>query len=302
MTYTEQLEAIPCTGERLVSVLALPQQAAQVGVVVIVGGPQYRVGSHRQFVLLARHLAEQGIATLRFDCRGMGDSSGAQRSFEEINDDLHCAIGALIAAVPTLRQVVLWGLCDGASAALLYLAARRDPRIGALCLVNPWVRSAESLARTHIEHHYWRRLHEPAFWGRLMTGRVGFQAMASLWTNLKLTFGARGAGAVDLQRPFQQRMAQAWREFPGRILLLLSENDYTANEFRGALAGDPIWAGAGSHPGLERRELGGADHTLSARSSREAAEQLTSSWLLRLPDSTTSQGLDLPQQAPDRTR
>ena len=82
MICTEQLEAIPCAGEELVGVLTLPEEPVHIGVVVIVGGPQYRVGSHRQFVLLARHLAEQGIPTLRFDCRGMGDSSGDQRSFD----------------------------------------------------------------------------------------------------------------------------------------------------------------------------------------------------------------------------
>ena len=30
------------------------------GVLIVVGGPQYRVGSHRQFALLANHLAGQG--------------------------------------------------------------------------------------------------------------------------------------------------------------------------------------------------------------------------------------------------
>jgi alpha-beta hydrolase superfamily lysophospholipase len=50
--------------------------AGDIGVVVVVGGPQYRVGSHRQFVLLARDLAAAGIPTLRFDTRGMGDSGG----------------------------------------------------------------------------------------------------------------------------------------------------------------------------------------------------------------------------------
>ena len=302
MICTEQLEAIPCAGEELVGVLTLPEEPAHIGVVVIVGGPQYRVGSHRQFVLLARHLAEQGIPTLRFDCRGMGDSSGDQRSFDVINDDVRSAIDALMAAVPSLSEVALWGLCDGASAALLYVGERGDPRITALCLVNPWVRSAESLARTHIEHHYWRRLHEPAFWARLLTGQVGFRALASLWTNLKLGFGSRATGSIDPQRPFQQRMAQAWRGFRGRILLLLSENDYTANEFRGALASDPIWANAGSRAGLERRDLGGADHTLSARASREAVERFTSDWLLSQSASAAARGVYPAQHVLDPPR
>ena len=38
--------------------------------VIVVGGPQYRAGSHRQFTLLARHIAAAGYPVLRFDARG----------------------------------------------------------------------------------------------------------------------------------------------------------------------------------------------------------------------------------------
>ena len=78
MSYTEQVLPITCEGHELAAVLAVPEQARSLGVVIVVGGPQYRVGSHRQFVLLARQLAAAGIATLRFDCRGM--STAAARS------------------------------------------------------------------------------------------------------------------------------------------------------------------------------------------------------------------------------
>jgi uncharacterized protein len=282
MNFSEGVLSITCDGDRLAGVLSLPQQPGELGVVVVVGGPQYRVGSHRQFVLLARHLAAHGIATLRFDCRGMGDSTGAQRPFEALSADISCAITSLVNAVPAVRRVALWGLCDGASAALLYLDEHADPRVSGLCLVNPWVRSAASLARTHIEHHYWRRLHEPAFWARVATGRVGLRALASLWRNISLTLTPRWRVAKGRERPFQQRMADAWRCFPGHILLLLSEDDYTADEFRGALATDPAWQEASTHARLEQHDIGGADHTMSVQAARLEVEALTRSWLLRL--------------------
>jgi len=50
-----------CQSEWLYGILHLPQQPVARGVLIVVGGPQYRVGSHRQFVLLARYLAERGI-------------------------------------------------------------------------------------------------------------------------------------------------------------------------------------------------------------------------------------------------
>ena len=49
--------------DELVGVLAAPE-GAQLGVLIVVGGPQCRTGSHRMFTLLARGLAAQGLATL----------------------------------------------------------------------------------------------------------------------------------------------------------------------------------------------------------------------------------------------
>ena len=46
-----------CAGEELVGVVHPVASPVARGVLVVVGGPQYRVGSHRQFVLLARRLA-----------------------------------------------------------------------------------------------------------------------------------------------------------------------------------------------------------------------------------------------------
>ena len=115
---TERAVSFPCAGEDLVGVLALPQTARPVGVVIVVGGPQYRGGSHRQFVLLARALARAGFPALRFDHRGAGDATGAMRAFTDIDDDIGAAIDELCRAC-ALDRVVLFGLCDAASAALV---------------------------------------------------------------------------------------------------------------------------------------------------------------------------------------
>jgi exosortase A-associated hydrolase 1 len=116
----ESVLSFSCEGAPLVGILAEPRDTpAEVGVLIIVGGPQYRVGSHRQFTLLARHLAANGFAALRFDYRSMGDSAGETRDFLGVNTDIAAAIEALLAARPALKRVVLWGLCDAASAALL---------------------------------------------------------------------------------------------------------------------------------------------------------------------------------------
>ena len=130
--------------------------------IVVVGGPQYRVGSHRQFVLLGRALASQGIAVLRFDLTGMGDSVGQAAGFEHCGKDVRDATSFLLESVAGLDRVCLWGLCDGASASLLY--GRHDPRVGRMVLLNPWVRTEAGLAQAYLDTYYTRRLRSRAFW------------------------------------------------------------------------------------------------------------------------------------------
>jgi len=96
MSLREEAITFACAGDSLVGVLATPEPASQadVAVLIVVGGPQVRAGSHRQFTLLARHLAAAGYAALRFDVRGMGDSTGDLKSFEHITPDIGAAIDA----------------------------------------------------------------------------------------------------------------------------------------------------------------------------------------------------------------
>ncbi|MFN3302184.1 MAG: hydrolase 1, exosortase A system-associated [Roseateles sp.] len=274
----ESVLDIVCEGQPLVGILAEPAgAAAEVGVLIIVGGPQYRAGSHRQFTLLARELAAHGIAALRFDYRGMGDSPGVARDFLAVEADIAAAIDALLAARPALKRVVLWGLCDAASAALLYLDARRDPRVAGLALANPWVRSAATLAQTHVKHYYTRRLREKAFWLKLLRGGVGLTALRTLAGNLRL---ARSAGRPRSDtRSFQDRMASGLRGFDGPVLLVMSGDDYTAREFADWAATSPAWQGLLERDTLLRHDLPTADHTFSDLADQDAQARLCLDWL-----------------------
>lgn len=279
---TEEAMLFACAGETLVGVLTRPQIASGFGVVIIIGGPQYRAGSHRQFVLLARSLADAGHTVLRFDCRGMGDSSGALRDFLAINEDIGAAIDALQRAAPSLRRMALLGLCDAASAALLYWHKTRDVRVERMILLNPWVRSQQGLARTQIKHYYHRRLLEFAFWVKLASGKVGLGAFAGLVRNLKaavISVSVARGGAAATEQPFTSRMAAAWNEFGGEILLLLSGNDYTAKEFLELARSDPAWQKALECPRLLQREIKQADHTFSNTVDARLVEQYALDWL-----------------------
>lgn len=249
-----------------------PQQTT--GVVIVVGGAQYRVGSHRQFVQLARVLAAAGYPVLRFDFSGMGDSPGELVPFEDSARHIAAAIDALQSHSPAIDRIVLWGLCDGASASLLYMQATRDPRVAGLVLLNPWVRSDAGLARARVKHYYHQRLMEPAFWRKLAAGGVGWQALCGLGSNLR-TMRQKAPKMLT----FQELMAQGWRSLEGKILLILSTHDLTAQEFVEHAQTHPAWRGLLSHPHGTPYQVKGADHTFSSALAQREVETVVLAWL-----------------------
>lgn len=257
-------------------IVSAPSSSAfETGVIIVTGGLQYRAGTHRQSALLARQFASAGFTTLRFDLAGLGDATGAIHDFENLGPQLTAALNALTVRHATVKRVVLWGLCDGASAALLHCHTATDPRIAGLCLINPWVRSDMGLARTHIKHYYGHRLTEWSFWRKLLAGGVGPQAIGQLLGTLKTSLHKQ-----DTSQSFQQKMATAWRHFAAPILLLISERDLTGQEFMDLARTDKAWQGCLQMPNVQQHIMPGADHTCSTPGGHELLGQLTRQWLL----------------------
>lgn len=98
-------------------------------------GLMHRIGPGRLWVDLARELAAGGMAAVRFDLSGIGDSGGDATLriayTPQAVDDVTTAIEAFC---PERRDVVLVGLCSGsyhaAEAAIVH-------GVGAVCLLNP---------------------------------------------------------------------------------------------------------------------------------------------------------------------
>ncbi len=280
----EEAICFGCQGEHLVGVLSHGAPAATTALLVVVGGPQVRTGSQRQFTQLCRLVAGHGVPALRFDVRGMGDSTGAPRSFEEIGDDIGAAIDALQRRLVSVRRIVLWGLCDGASASAMYLHSRSDPRVAGLVMLNPWVRSAHTLARSRARSYYPDRLRRPEFWKKLLTGRVRMRSAQDMVRTL--IAAVRGGGqdrrtrALEEAPGFQERMLLGVEAFKGPALLVLSGNDYTAREFVELVALSPRWRAALERDHFRRLELPGADHTFSDPDSSRAVRDKTAAWIL----------------------
>ena len=261
-------------GVKLVGIVTKPANPLTTGVVVVVGGPQYRVGSHRQFVLLARRLASEGYPVLRFDHSGMGDSSGAPSNFENLQKDIDAAVGALLQACPGVRRIVLWGLCDGASATLLYLHETADRRVAGLVLLNPWIRTATTQASTRVRHYYLKRLTEWAFWTKLFGGRLAEGALRGFFGSVGSAVKSRSPDAASAAG-YPQRMAKAWLEFRGEVMLLLSDHDFTAREFEAYCNSDALWQRAQRERPALRVDLLQADHTCSQPLAERAMHEAT---------------------------
>lgn len=277
-----------CQGTPLVG-MAHPAADAKTGVLIVVGGPQYRIGAHRQFIEMARGLAQAGIPSFRFDARGMGDSGGDFQGFEAIDDDIKAAIDAFMATAPDLENVVLWGLCDAASAILFY--AHRDPRVAGAILLNPWVRTETSYAKTELKHYYGAKIIDGRFWRRLFTGDIDLaDAAGSFLKRVKSATGFDQSGdgptgsapcqGMSLSLP--DRMLQGFTSFTGDIMLIISGNDLTAREFEEITEASPDWTQALSADRVRRHHIKASDHTFSRREWSEAVMNWTIGWITDL--------------------
>lgn len=213
-----RLIAFPCAGETLVG--TLDDAPGTNGLLIVSGGNEVRVGAHRGMAALAGELAAVGVPVLRFDRRGVGDSTGENRGWSETADDIAAAVQAFRAEAPDVRHLVGFGNCDAASALALF---GRTAGLDALALANPWIgeeRRDGLPPPAAIRARYAARLADFAQWRRLLTGDV---RLGMLWRGLRAAVGFA-------PRPLADRIAAS-----SPATIILAERDATAQAFRAAL-------------------------------------------------------------------
>jgi len=287
-SWREQPTIFECEGCRLVGIAAVPVKPVETGVVIVVGGPQYRAGSHRQFTLLARHLASENIASFRFDYRGMGDSEGNMRNFEVVDADIHAAIDTFLKQVPSVSKVVLWGLCDAASAALFY--GHTDSRVSGLVLLNPWVHSEVGSAHVKLKYYYLNRLRHPSFWRKLLTGKVStivsMQEVLGAIRQVVARFINKGSNKSEIGNnsfvlDFVDRMLYGLKRFEETALIILSGQDTTAKEFDHLIKTNSDWAKASTSSRISFLQIPEANHTFSNALWRHRVAARTADWITK---------------------
>lgn len=278
--------------EQLFGIIHQPEDTsktdhAETGVIIVVGGPQYRIGSHRQFIKLSRFLANNGFSSIRFDCAGMGDSSGEFKSFLDISDDIYSAIDTLIQQSPNINKVVLWGLCDAATAAAIY--GNNDERVAGLLLLNPWVKDEQLAAKALVKNHYKNQVLSLDFWKRVFTGKVKlFAAVTSFMQNFiamergnnksraPLSESAESQGSRQLS--LQEIMHENLTAFNGKTSIILSEKDLTAQEFTAA-TDNKDWQKLITGTPIQITTIKDANHTFASEKWRSQVQELTLDFL-----------------------
>jgi exosortase A-associated hydrolase 1 len=169
-----RLLSFECDGAALGG--SLDAAAGTTGLLIVTGGTQTRIGSHRMFERLAFALAGEGWPCFRFDRRGVGDSAGEDPDFRGSAPDLAAAAAAFRREQPQLTRLLGFGLCDGASALALH---GRAAGVDGLVLVNPWFVEAEAgaPAAAAIRARYKDQLTSLAGWKRLLSGSISYRKL-----------------------------------------------------------------------------------------------------------------------------
>lgn len=242
-------------GQRIYGMVHLPDgKGPHPAVALLHGFTGTRIESHRLFVKTARSMAERGLAVLRFDFRGSGESEGdfiemmVQGEIADARQALNYLEGRL--ELDSSRIGLLGLSLGGVVAACL---GGEDRRVKALALwATPDLRQFAS-SNTVSSGMNWDSLREKGWmdWGGNRVGRGFFE----------------GARALD---PFA-----SLEKYEGPVLLIHGTRDVTV----------PIASGKSYAAALKGRVeahwIEGADHTFSKYEWENEAIGLTTDWFVR---------------------
>ena len=254
---------------------------------LIVGsGRNPRAGWAGSAVRLARALAAEGIASLRYDTRGIGDSAAAPHGVEPLYSTLALEdAGEAVALLEArgLDRILIVGPCSGAWTA--FHAALANPRIVGLVAVNLqrfiWT-PGESLTvamrqSVRPSAFYGRQLLTTATWKRLMAGEIDLPAIAAGLTRRWIGRPLARLGqalAVGLGLNNRATRVRRWMdklEARGvRILFIDSEGDPSLAErayYFGAAPGR-----LARHRNVRELLIADADHDLTSHRARTEAD------------------------------
>lgn len=244
-------------------------------------GRNHHIGWARQSVDLSRRLAVAGVAVLRMDLAGIGDSPArpGAASTALYHDDGKADV---VAAVDEMarrgwRRPTVIGACSGAYQA--FHTAVEESRIAGLVLINQlcfvWDASyavhlsAWMMARPHQFEAEARRAEadDGADTAPSLAGRLYKAARRAVRVGLHLLRKLKNSGSLFRAGPIERK----FRAFAARgvaVSIVLSEGDKAVEELE--LHTGPNAARIAGLPGLEIFRIRDADHSLTPAAARAA--------------------------------
>ena len=248
----------------------------RLGVIWLNAGMLHRIGPHRLYVDLARDMALDGIASLRFDFSGVGDSEPRRDGLPAWNRIVPEVLEAmeLLEARCGVKAFVIGGLCAGADAA--YRVACASERVVGVVMMDGFPYRTPGF----YLRHYGRRLFNSRSWRNVITGRH------PVWNRIRSMLGQKDAmrsapNLTDRDIPPKNEAIAGVRALlrrGARFLCLYTgglENYYNS---RGQLR--EAFRSIRFDDSIRVEYLPETDHTFTLRAHHEVAVALIREWVI----------------------
>ena len=259
---TRSFHRIACEGETLAASLDSGTEAT--GLLIVSGGNEIRAGAHGGMAQLAGRVSEQGFPVLRYDRRGIGESSGENREFLGSADEIAAATQFLRQKQPRVNKIIGFGNCEAATALAFFGPAAG---IDGYLLANPWVIEASGEPDSEkplpssaaIRSRYWDRIKNPRTIFDLLSGKIDFR---------KLLKGLKQASRVEENSAISIQLRDALPRLDGNSQILLAKRDTTARAFLAAW-NSPDFATLRASTSITLETLDSASHSFADEPARD---------------------------------
>ncbi|MEO9600714.1 hydrolase 1, exosortase A system-associated [Parasphingorhabdus sp.] len=225
---TRRFHQIACEGDMLAA--TLDSGTSSTALLIVSGGNEIRSGAHSGMAQLATRISEQGFPVLRYDRRGIGESTGKNCEFLSSSADISAAATFLRQHQSQVKTVIAFGNCDAATALALF---GTNAGIDGHILANPWVIETSNetdikeptISSAAIRARYWDRIRNPRTIVDLLSGKIDFK---------KLLKGLKQASQSEDNSALSLRLRDSLSGLDGKAHILLAKRDTTARAFLAA--------------------------------------------------------------------
>ena len=277
------MENVATFGRGLVGIVSAPPPEHRLpkapGVMIVNPGMLSRVGNYRYNVNLARALYGHGIASIRVDLSGVGDSEPSPdvKPIREIWADDTLEAMTHLATTAKVDTFVVVGSCTGARIAAE--AALRTSRIVGIVPINFDCPSAAARrAAMQRRRRYWIR---PRWWREYGAAAV-FRKLQGASEDRHAEQEPALDGETDFFGSDTSEVVAVWQRLLGRptpVLAIYSEFDNHYDFFKRHLQEVLMRDGLGDQ--LELRMLKGADHAIASMHAQVDCRNTIIEWIHR---------------------